>query len=152
MYALFIICNAFLPMRLDDNIANISKERFSEQYAKISRGGSVPPHLFHRKKKERVPLILILTKKQTRRAKRVRRTLHLRLSQIHDSQSPSVRRHQSHQRHAQLCRRSVRRYTAATRCFSLRCDSATVGSDVEEFFKVVYEFGSEEACQVFGCG
>lgn len=41
MYALFIICNAFLPMRLDDNIANISKERFSEQHAKISRGGSV---------------------------------------------------------------------------------------------------------------
>jgi len=62
MYALFIICNAFLPMRLDDNIANISKERFSEQYAKISRGGSVPPHLFHRKKKREYLSFLFLRK------------------------------------------------------------------------------------------
>ncbi|KAF5354336.1 hypothetical protein D9756_007320 [Leucocoprinus leucothites] len=39
MYALFALCNALSPTRLDDNIANIAKERFSEQYAKISRGG-----------------------------------------------------------------------------------------------------------------
>lgn len=39
MYALFAVCHALSPSRLDDNIANISKERFSEQYAKMSRGG-----------------------------------------------------------------------------------------------------------------
>ncbi|KAF9447334.1 eukaryotic translation initiation factor 3 subunit 6 [Macrolepiota fuliginosa MF-IS2] len=39
MYALFAICNALSPSRLDDNIANIAKERFGEQYAKIARGG-----------------------------------------------------------------------------------------------------------------
>ncbi|KXN88666.1 Eukaryotic translation initiation factor 3 subunit L [Leucoagaricus sp. SymC.cos] len=39
MYALFAVCNALSPTRLDDNIANIAKERFGEQYAKISRGG-----------------------------------------------------------------------------------------------------------------
>jgi hypothetical protein len=41
MYALFAACNALSPTRLDDNIANISKERFNEQYGKISRGGLV---------------------------------------------------------------------------------------------------------------
>ena len=39
MYALFTICNSLSPSRLDDNIANIAKERFNEQFAKISRGG-----------------------------------------------------------------------------------------------------------------
>ncbi|EAU86804.1 eukaryotic translation initiation factor 3 subunit 6 [Coprinopsis cinerea okayama7 len=39
MYALFAICHALSPSRLDDNIANIAKERFNEQYAKMSRGG-----------------------------------------------------------------------------------------------------------------
>jgi len=39
MYALFGICNALSPTRLDDNIANIAKERFGEQYGKITRGG-----------------------------------------------------------------------------------------------------------------
>jgi len=39
MYALFGVCNALSPTRLDDNIANIAKERFGEQYAKITRGG-----------------------------------------------------------------------------------------------------------------
>ena len=92
MYALFIICNAFLPMRLDDNIANISKERFSEQYAKISRGGSV--HVACRRKEY---LILI---KQTRRVERFRRAVHIRLPQIHDGESPSIRRSQCHQRHS----------------------------------------------------
>ncbi|KAJ2927959.1 hypothetical protein H1R20_g9124, partial [Candolleomyces eurysporus] len=38
MYALFAMCHALSPSRLDDNIANIAKERFSEQYAKMSRG------------------------------------------------------------------------------------------------------------------
>ncbi|KAF9465863.1 eukaryotic translation initiation factor 3 subunit 6 [Collybia nuda] len=39
MYALFAVCNALSPSRLDDNIANISKERYGEQYAKMARGG-----------------------------------------------------------------------------------------------------------------
>ncbi|EKM77681.1 hypothetical protein AGABI1DRAFT_114981 [Agaricus bisporus var. burnettii JB137-S8] len=39
MYALFAICNALSPTRLDDNIANVAKERFNDQYSKISRGG-----------------------------------------------------------------------------------------------------------------
>lgn len=39
MYALFAVCHALSPSRLDDNIANIAKERFAEQYAKMSRGG-----------------------------------------------------------------------------------------------------------------
>ncbi|KAJ7705319.1 eukaryotic translation initiation factor 3 subunit 6 [Mycena rosella] len=38
MYALFAICNALSPSRLDDNIANISKERYGEQFAKMARG------------------------------------------------------------------------------------------------------------------
>ena len=38
MYALFAICNALSPNRLDDNILNIVKERFSEQVGKMSRG------------------------------------------------------------------------------------------------------------------
>lgn len=39
MYALFAMCNALSPSRLDDNIANISKERYGEEFAKMSRGG-----------------------------------------------------------------------------------------------------------------
>ncbi|KNZ75933.1 Eukaryotic translation initiation factor 3 subunit L [Termitomyces sp. J132] len=39
MYALFAICNALSPSRLDDNVANTSKERFGEQFAKMARGG-----------------------------------------------------------------------------------------------------------------
>ncbi|TFK24101.1 eukaryotic translation initiation factor 3 subunit 6 [Coprinopsis marcescibilis] len=39
MYALFTVCHALAPSRLDDNIANIAKERFAEPYAKMSRGG-----------------------------------------------------------------------------------------------------------------
>ncbi|PCH38957.1 hypothetical protein WOLCODRAFT_110356 [Wolfiporia cocos MD-104 SS10] len=38
MYALFAICNALSPMRSDDNISNIVKERYGEQFAKMSRG------------------------------------------------------------------------------------------------------------------
>lgn len=38
MYALFAICNALSPSRLDDNILNIVKERFGEQVGKMSRG------------------------------------------------------------------------------------------------------------------
>ena len=38
MYALFAICNALSPSRLDDNILNIVKERFGEQVTKMSRG------------------------------------------------------------------------------------------------------------------
>ncbi|KAH9950742.1 eukaryotic translation initiation factor 3 subunit 6 [Amylocystis lapponica] len=38
MYALFAICNALSPSRLDDNISNIVKERYGEQFAKMSRG------------------------------------------------------------------------------------------------------------------
>ncbi|KAL0958932.1 hypothetical protein HGRIS_014248 [Hohenbuehelia grisea] len=39
MYALFAMCHALSPSRLDDNIANIAKERFGDQYAKMARGG-----------------------------------------------------------------------------------------------------------------
>lgn len=39
MYALFAMCHALSPSRLDDNIANIAKERYGEQYAKMARGG-----------------------------------------------------------------------------------------------------------------
>lgn len=39
MYALVAICNALSPNRVDDNIANIAKERYGEQFAKMSRGG-----------------------------------------------------------------------------------------------------------------
>ncbi|KAI0030086.1 eukaryotic translation initiation factor 3 subunit 6 [Vararia minispora EC-137] len=38
MYALFAICNALSPSRLDDNIANIVKDRYGEQFGKMSRG------------------------------------------------------------------------------------------------------------------
>jgi len=38
MYALFAMCHALAPSRLDDNIANVAKERFGEQYVKMSRG------------------------------------------------------------------------------------------------------------------
>ncbi|EIM83993.1 uncharacterized protein STEHIDRAFT_62056 [Stereum hirsutum FP-91666 SS1] len=38
MYALFAICNALSPSRLDDNIANIVKDRYGEQFAKMARG------------------------------------------------------------------------------------------------------------------
>ncbi|KAF9004619.1 eukaryotic translation initiation factor 3 subunit 6 [Cyathus striatus] len=40
MYALFAVCNALSPSRLDDNIANIAKERYGDQFTKMSRGGS----------------------------------------------------------------------------------------------------------------
>lgn len=36
MYALFTICNTLSPSRLDDNIANIAKERYSEQLGKMA--------------------------------------------------------------------------------------------------------------------
>lgn len=38
MYALFAICNALSPTRVDDNISNIVKERYGEQFGKMSRG------------------------------------------------------------------------------------------------------------------
>lgn len=38
MYALFAICNALSPSRLDDNILNIVKERYGEQVTRMSRG------------------------------------------------------------------------------------------------------------------
>ncbi|TCD67623.1 hypothetical protein EIP91_012188 [Steccherinum ochraceum] len=38
MYALYAICNALSPSRLDDNISNIVKERYGEQFAKMSKG------------------------------------------------------------------------------------------------------------------
>lgn len=38
MYSLFAICNALSPSRLDDNIANVSKERYGEQIGKMTRG------------------------------------------------------------------------------------------------------------------
>jgi len=38
MYALFAVCNALSPSRVDDNILNIVKERYGEQLAKMSRG------------------------------------------------------------------------------------------------------------------
>jgi translation initiation factor 3 subunit L len=43
MYALFAICNALSPSRLDDNIANISKERYGEQFTKMLRGYVTSP-------------------------------------------------------------------------------------------------------------
>ncbi|KAF8906881.1 RNA polymerase I-associated factor PAF67-domain-containing protein [Mucidula mucida] len=39
MYALFAMCNSLSPSRLDDNIANVAKERFGDQLAKMARGG-----------------------------------------------------------------------------------------------------------------
>jgi len=39
MYALFAVCHALSPSRLDDNIENIAKERYGEQFAKMARGG-----------------------------------------------------------------------------------------------------------------
>jgi len=38
MYALFAMCNALSPSRLDDNITNISKDRYGEHIARMSRG------------------------------------------------------------------------------------------------------------------
>ncbi len=38
MYALFAICNALAPSRADDNISSTVKERYGEQFAKMSRG------------------------------------------------------------------------------------------------------------------
>ncbi|KZV76902.1 hypothetical protein PENSPDRAFT_622441 [Peniophora sp. CONT] len=38
MYALFAICSALSPTRLDDNIANVVKERYGEQLGKMARG------------------------------------------------------------------------------------------------------------------
>ncbi|KDQ52880.1 hypothetical protein JAAARDRAFT_197946 [Jaapia argillacea MUCL 33604] len=38
MYALFAICNALSPSRVDDNILNVVKERYGEQSAKMTRG------------------------------------------------------------------------------------------------------------------
>lgn len=40
MYALFAICHALSPSRLDDNIINIAKDRYGDQIAKMSRGGT----------------------------------------------------------------------------------------------------------------
>ncbi|KAF8908097.1 eukaryotic translation initiation factor 3 subunit 6 [Gymnopilus junonius] len=51
MYALFAICSALSPSRFDDNIANIAKERYGEQFAKMSRGGTFHlclPQIYHR--------------------------------------------------------------------------------------------------------
>ena len=42
MYALFAICNALSPSRLDDNILNIVKDRYGDQFAKLSRGCVAP--------------------------------------------------------------------------------------------------------------
>ncbi|KAG7440443.1 uncharacterized protein BT62DRAFT_983109 [Guyanagaster necrorhizus] len=39
MYALFVMCNALSPSRLDDNIASAAKERYGDQLAKMARGG-----------------------------------------------------------------------------------------------------------------
>lgn len=44
MYALFAICTALSPTRVDDNISNIVKERYGEQFAKMSRGFVYFPH------------------------------------------------------------------------------------------------------------
>ncbi|THH07000.1 hypothetical protein EW145_g3687 [Phellinidium pouzarii] len=38
MYALFTLCNALAPSRLDDNILNTVKERYGEQVARMARG------------------------------------------------------------------------------------------------------------------
>ena len=40
MYALFAICNVLSPSRLDDNISNIVKERYSDQLSKMSSRNS----------------------------------------------------------------------------------------------------------------
>jgi translation initiation factor 3 subunit L len=40
MYALFAICNVLSPSRLDDNISNIVKERYSEQLSKMTSRNS----------------------------------------------------------------------------------------------------------------
>ena len=45
MYALFAICNALSPSRLDDNILNIVKDRYGDQFAKLSRGCVLCPSL-----------------------------------------------------------------------------------------------------------
>lgn len=49
MYALFAICNALSPSRLDDNIANISKEKYGEQVMKLAKGSVsfLPTSHFH---------------------------------------------------------------------------------------------------------
>ncbi|KAL0070998.1 hypothetical protein AAF712_001556 [Marasmius tenuissimus] len=39
MYALYAICHALSPSRLDDNITNTAKERYGEQLTRMSRGG-----------------------------------------------------------------------------------------------------------------
>ena len=38
MYALFAICNALSPTRVDDNISSMVKERYGDQIAKMARG------------------------------------------------------------------------------------------------------------------
>jgi hypothetical protein len=38
MYALVAICNALSPSRLDENITNIVKERYGEQFSRMVRG------------------------------------------------------------------------------------------------------------------
>ncbi|THG97272.1 hypothetical protein EW026_g4686 [Hermanssonia centrifuga] len=38
MYALFAVCNALSPSRVDDNISNTMKEKYGEQFTKMSRG------------------------------------------------------------------------------------------------------------------
>jgi translation initiation factor 3 subunit L len=38
MYALFAICSALSPSRVDDSIVNVMKERYGEQFSKMSRG------------------------------------------------------------------------------------------------------------------
>ena len=38
MYALFAICSALSPSRVDDNISATVKERYGDQFAKMSRG------------------------------------------------------------------------------------------------------------------
>src|SRR5260221_10319194 len=47
MYALFAICNALSPSRLDDNILNIVKDRYGDQFAKLSRGCVLYPFPHH---------------------------------------------------------------------------------------------------------
>lgn len=38
MYALFAICQALSPSRLDDNVFNTVKEKYGEQLGKMQRG------------------------------------------------------------------------------------------------------------------
>ncbi|KZT25590.1 hypothetical protein NEOLEDRAFT_1133589 [Neolentinus lepideus HHB14362 ss-1] len=38
MYALFAVCNALAPSRIDDNILSTVKEKFGEQFTKMQRG------------------------------------------------------------------------------------------------------------------